>query len=266
MITLYNQNIWNYLPSEYRNTLVRSLVADCDADICTFQECGPLRNRVGDAPIQELMADVYDEVRPEFADRNYTPVFYKKDKYILKDSGYFLYSGFNDANSKSVTWALFEEKVTNFTFIVMSTHFWWKEEGEENNLQRINNAVELKAKCDELVYEYNVPIIIGGDFNNGKDSLQGDEPYRKMLEFGFCDIRLTASETTDTYTHHDYPVLMEDGVTYGPCSDFDCNIDYIFTYGTKTVKALKYDVLTTDKALSSSDHCPVLGYFESEVI
>ena len=36
MITLYNHNSWNSNPAGYRNTLVRSLVADFDADVCTF--------------------------------------------------------------------------------------------------------------------------------------------------------------------------------------------------------------------------------------
>ena len=83
MITFYDQNIWNAVPAEYRNKIVRSLVEDFNPDVCAFQECGPERNRVGGAPIMDLMGDVYVEATPEFADRNYTPVLYKKDKFDL---------------------------------------------------------------------------------------------------------------------------------------------------------------------------------------
>ena len=103
MITFYSQNVWNYNPSEYRNKLIRSLVSDFDADICSFQECGLTTNRVGECPLPSLMADTYEEVCKEFADRNFTPVFYKKEKFNLIDSGYVLYEGLNDVNSKSIT-------------------------------------------------------------------------------------------------------------------------------------------------------------------
>ena len=265
MITLYNQNVWNHNPSEYRNGLIRTLVSQYDADICTFQECGPTTTRAGKAPLPELLKDAYQEVCPEMADKNFTPVFFKKEKFLLENSGYFLYDGFNDANSKSVTWAILKEKSTSFIFAVISTHFWWKFHSPVDFTQRISNAEQLKAKCDEIVQKYNVPIIIGGDFNNGKDSIQGDEPYKLMLSYGFNDIRLSADKKTDVYTHHGYPILGENDM-YMPSADFDCIIDFIFTYGKNIPKAEKFDIITTDSSLASSDHCPLIGYFSTEGI
>lgn len=261
MIILYNQNVWNQNPSEYRNGLMRSLIAEVDADICTFQECGPTTNRVGKAPLPELMSDCYLEACPEYAECNYTPVFYKKDKFELIDGGYFLYSGKNDMDSKSVTWAILKEIATNHTIAVISTHFWWMDVSQEDNLQRLQNAVELKNICDTIVEKYQVPVIIGGDFNNGKNSQAGDMPYQEMLKVGFSDIRLTAPITTDSYTHHEYPSLTE-AETYVDGPKPDKNLDYIFTYGPHSVQVRQFDILTTQKALDSSDHCPLLGYFE----
>lgn len=260
MFCIYNHNIWNHNPSEYRNGLTWSMIKDCNADICTFQECGPNTNRVGGAPIQEFMKDIYTEVGP--GQSNYTPVFYKTEKFTLIDSGYFRYDGKNDENSKSVTWAVLEEKETGKRLCVMATHFWWMHHEEADFAQRLQNVKQLKAKCDEILESYDVPIIIGGDFNNGADSVQGDAPYRKMLEDGFIDVRYSADTTSKEKTcTNGYPTLTEDGkYVNGKMSDM--TIDYIFTYGKKNVHFSKFDVLTHETALNASDHRPLLGRFE----
>ena len=261
---IYCQNIWNKTPCAYRNRVVRELVRDFDADVCFFQECGPETNRKGDgeSPIAKLMSDCYTEAYLKAADRNFTPVFYKTDKFNLLDSGYFLYDGLNDANSKSVTWAVLEEKETRKQFVAASTHLWWMYESEKDNQQRLKNVAQLKQFCDEMVLKTGLPIIVGGDFNNGKGSLQGDEPYHTMLKEGFCDIRLVADETTDTPTCvNDYPKALPDN-TATPRKYPEYTIDYIFTYNIENLKAKKFDVLTSEDARKSSDHSPILGIVE----
>lgn len=261
MIVLYDQNIWNHLPAN-RNRLVRDLVTKFDADFCTFQECGPDTNRVGPEPMYDLMSDVYEEICKDKSDISYTAVFYKKDKYHVLDSGFHIYTGMNDCNSKTVTWGVFEDKDSK-KVAVISTHFWWMDEKKEDEEQRIQNAVELQQICRNILSKYNIPILIGGDLNNGKGTSLGDLPYRTMLQKGFVDIRLTADETTDSYTALDncYPVLNENGV-FVPNGSVPCvTIDYIFTYGAE-IKAKKFDVITTPEAMSSSDHCPLVAYFE----
>lgn len=261
MICFYDQNIWNAAPTEYRNGLVRLLVDDFDADVCAFQECSPKTNRAGENPIDKLMSDKYTEVCPDKADKNFTPIFYKTEKFNLIDSGYILYDGLNDMNSKSVTWAVFEQKDSKDKFAAISTHFWWKCDSEADNEQRLNNVLQLKKICDSIVCQYDVPVIIGGDFNNGKKAEQGDMPYKSMLKNGFCDIRLCAKESTDEFTHHEYPILTDEG-TYVDGAMPIRNLDNIFTYGTKAISVKKFDVITSQKALNSSDHCPLIGYFE----
>ena len=263
MFTLYSQNIWNDNPAGYRNTLVRSLVSDFEPDVCTFQECGPKSNRVGNPSIVEIMSDVYVEAMPEFAEVNYTPVFYKKEKFNEIDGGYFTYDGMNDGNSKSVTWVVLEDKESLNRYAVASTHFWWKFRGEEDTNQRLQNAIQLKMLCDRVVEKYNIPIIIGGDFNNGKNAPQCDIPYQTMLKWGFCDIRNLAEITSkEEYTCRDgYPILKDDG-TYAKCSIApEYCIDYIFVYGDYPIKVKRFYIETNDKALTSSDHCPLVGEF-----
>lgn len=261
MLTIYCQNVWNHTPASYRNKLIRSLAEDNNADICLFQEFGPETTRAARVPLDGLMNDVYQEACEEYNDRNYTPVFYKKDKFNFVDGGYFLYEGLNDANSKSVTWAVLEEKATATKFAVISTHFWWKFDSEKDNQQRLRNVEQLQEICDFIIEKHNVPVVVGGDLNNGKNSEQGEEPYEYMKQKGFMDTRLYADVTTDELTHHEYPILVENG-DYVKGGMPERTLDYIFTYGNYDVKAKKFDVLTSDKALESSDHCPLIAEIE----
>jgi len=262
--TFYSQNIWNSSPAGYRNKLLRSLIDDFDADICAFQECGPETNRKGLPSVHSVMSDFYAEVLPQLSNVNFTPLFYKKDKYNVVDCGYQLYTGLNDANSKGVSWAVFEDKETQKRFAFASTHFWWKARGEEDTNQRMNNARELKVICSEIINKYNVSVIIGGDFNNGKNSLQGTDPYFEMLKMGFVDIRTIAEDCTkQEYTcQNAYPVLQDDeSFTKCPMEPNIC-IDYIFIYGEFTGKIKKFHIETNDKARTISDHTPLIAEIE----
>jgi len=264
MLTFYSQNIWNMSPAGYRNQLVRSLVTDFDADVCTFQECGPVTNRAARPSIGSLMGDAFAEAVPEAAAVNYTPVFYRVDKFCLLDSGYTLYDGLNDAKSKGVSWAVLEEKETGKRCAFASTHFWYKARGREDTHQRIANARQLKGICDGIVAKYGVPVIVGGDFNNGKNAKQEDAPYRAMLEWGFRDVRHLAEESTEQlYTCcSSHPLLQLDG-TFSPCPTVPhfC-IDYIFVYGSCSVTVKRFHIETGEKARTASDHCPLVCALE----
>ena len=161
---LFDQNIWgNMKPDQCianRNRLIEGLIKAYDPDVCAFQECNPKTSRAGDTPIAELLSPAYDEVCPEFADRNFTPLFYRRDRVELIDGGWFLFEGKNDKNSKSVTWAILREKKTQKALAVLSVHFWWKWESEEDTAQRRANAAQLVAFCEQLRETYGLPIIV----------------------------------------------------------------------------------------------------------
>lgn len=53
-----------------------------------------------------------------------------------------------------------------------------------------------------------------------------------------------ADVTADCLTHRDYPFLNDEGVF------------------SEVPKALRFDVLTSEKALTSSDHCPLIAEFD----
>lgn len=254
MYNIYCQNIWNTLPAADRMVLIRELISDFDADICLFQECSPYTVRKCENAISELMADKYSEACEYMIPINYTPVFYKRDKFELIDEGYLLYDGLNDYESKSVSWAVLKDKESGKMLAAASTHFWWMFRGEEDTKQRIANADELRKVCEDIVSKYNAPVIIGGDFNNGLNSVQGSEPYEYMVMNGFIDFRNLAQNSTDKYTHRD----CYDGVAYDNLLPTQ-NLDYIFLYGSKAVEVSLFDVLYSKPALESSDHCPLVA-------
>jgi len=256
---IYCQNVWNYHATEQRNGLIASLVKAEDADLCLFQECGPESIRATAAPLPALLSDRYAEVCPQYAGVNYTPVFYKPERFDVIDSGYVLYDGLNDVNSKSITWAVLRDKTCGKQFAAVSTHFWWKFSSEADFSQRLQNVQQLKAVCDGFVAKHGVPVIVGGDFNNGKNADQGEEPYRAMLQQGFRDVRLAAPDTTDAFTHRD-GVANAEGILEAVGLPMR-TLDHLFVYGPENVTPVKFDVLLSQEALASSDHCPLVGVF-----
>ena len=264
MITFYSHNIWNNSPAGYRTKLLRSLMDDFDADVCAFQECSPQRNRQDLPTVEEVMCDKYAETLPQFADVNFTPIFYKKDKFNVIDGGYFPYAGLNDLGSKSVSWAILEDKETLERFAFAATHFWWMARGEEDSNQRVENAKQLKEVCDNIVEKYNLPVFIGGDFNNGKNTNQGDAAYYAMLDMGFVDIRSIAKDCTDVeFTCQSAVPVLQDDESFLPVPiDANMCIDYIFVYGDFKGEVKKFYIETNDKARTASDHCPLIAEIE----
>ena len=133
-LSVYCQNVWNSTPLN-RTALQRDLIFDLDADVCCFQECGPKTIRAGAEALPPMLAERYEEVPTSVGEQNYTPVFYKRDRFDLIESGYTLFAGKNDANSKSVTWAILEDKASGVRFGIGSTHFWWKCNEPDDNAQ-----------------------------------------------------------------------------------------------------------------------------------
>lgn len=265
MLRIYNQNIWgNYSETEAvanRNQLLLELITENQPDICCLQECNPNTSRVGEEGVQLLLKEQYSEASEENWERNYTPVFYKKDKFKLIDSGFQIYSGTTYDRSKSVTWAVLEEISTGKRVGVASTHFWFKHTGEVDIKQREDNAATLTQVCEEMIRKYQVPVIATGDLNHGIYSRSGEAvPYKNMLENGFQDVRFTAKESTDSHTCHHYPKRNEEGI-YVEADEPMSTIDFILTYGENPLKAESFRVLRDHKALVSSDHCPMIAEF-----
>lgn len=259
---IYNQNIWGNMKPEHkianRNLLIRGLISKYEPDVCGFQECNPKTSRAGDTPIVSLLADSYSEVCPENADCNFTPLFYHRDRVTCIDSGWFLFDGKNDKNSKSVTWAILEEKASGKRAAFLSVHFWWKWESDEDTLQRRANARQLVDFCNGLTEKYPVPVFVMGDLNSGVGAHQGEDAYLTMKALGMRDLRDLAKISTTMQTAHAYPELNENGEYQNGGQPFK-TLDYIFSFGREPLSVERFCVLTEEDALNSSDHCPLVA-------
>ena len=254
-VVIYDQNIWGVMPGN-RNRLIGQLVEEHGADVCCFQECNPKTTRFGDTALDREIAAHYEEVPTAVGARNFTPVFYKRDRFDVVESGYILFEGKNDANSKSVTWAILSEKASGIRFGVCSTHFWWRVDSEEDNVQRLANAKALDDCMTELRERFDVPVFAAGDLNCGERSRQGMEPYLWLCEH-LSDVRRVAAATTDTFTHHAYPVKDENGDYSGGAAPVK-TLDHAFLADHPHVRVDSFDVDTSQKALDTSDHCPLI--------
>ena len=260
-ITLYGQNIWGNMSKteciSNRNGCIRDMIVAYDADICCFQECNPRTSRVGDTAIELLLQDVYEEVPTEVGKNNYTPVFYRRDRFNVVESGFTCYEGLNDSGSKSITWAVMEEKESGVRFGICSTHFWWKSTGEIDNAQRLENAAVLLEHIRDLENRYGIPVFATGDLNCGKNASQGEEPYLWLKE-RLWDIRDHAEETTDAFTHHAYPVRDEHNVYHAKLIPQKNILDHFFVTENADVQLHSFSVDNSAVSLTSSDHSPMI--------
>ena len=269
-------------PKELRQQMQAELISEYAPDLIGFQEYS-VRYHTGMTP---LLTEVgYTEVDAYHTETdskgrkiNCTPLFYREDSLSLLDKGFHMYTetmpdpanegktlNINDARSKSITWAVFEEKQTGKRFIAVSTHFmynaWWLTR-EQVRAVRTQNAEDLLAVVEKIKTkgEYaELPVIMGGDLNGR----QG-EAFLDTLKAGGMEWLYELSPVkNDSSGIHEYALYdKETGELVkcvDPVEDPYRTIDYVFVHkGTKadSVSISAYIAITDKNALLSSDHCP----------
>ena len=162
----------------------------------------------------------------------YSPVFYKKDRYVLLESGTFWLAedptkpvlGWDAACKRVCSWGHFRDKKTKHTFYFFNTHM-----DHIGVTARREGAKLIVSKMRELMKK-NDPVILTGDFNVDQTS----EPYQVFTNSGFLK---------DCYVAAHYRFA-----TNGTFNDFDplkCSnsrIDHIFV--SKSFKVERYAILT----------------------
>ena len=262
-IVIYNQNIWGCTHGNdviaNRCRLISKLADYHDADIIAFQECSKAARDITDGNICALLSPSYKEVRHNADGNNFTPIFYKTERFDVIESGYILYERQRPTNSKSITFAVFTEKESGVKFALLSAHFWWKTETLEDEEIRFYNAQLLSKKATELKEKYDIPVFLMGDFNCGFGSSSGLIPYLYLKE-KFLDVREIAPVSTDEMTHHDCPRRDFNGdYTAHNRTESERTLDHIFVTTHKNVAIDSFEVDTSDEAYSSSDHFPLIA-------
>lgn len=267
-VIFYNMNgHGNNANSEARRDIQLGFLADYDADVLCFQEFHRRSYINGFSAGLEAMGYAKVDVNTNRLN-NYTPIYYRADRYTVVDCGYRLYKGDNDENSKGLTWALLRDKTSGKEFAVISTHFWWKgydaadkADFTKHNATRISNANEMLDTVRSIKTKYgaNTPIVFGGDLN----SLYNSDPVNTVLaESGVSLAWNIAKAKNNSGGHHGYATYNEEYGVFTAWGSPSANqayngtwsIDHVFVSGTVTVE--RFHTLLDRYALIVSDHCP----------
>jgi endonuclease/exonuclease/phosphatase family metal-dependent hydrolase len=180
----------------------------------------------------------------------YSPIFYKKNRYKLIQSGNFSISetpekigvkGWDAACERIATWAILEDVKNKHSFFFLNTHL-----DHVGIKARREGSKLIQQKAKEL--GQGMPIIVTGDFNATPNS----DTYKAMTE----DRLLKSS-------HEVAPIVYGPNWTFHNFNRVPLEkrslIDFIFV--SENMKIIKSAVID-DKADNGkrylSDHCPIL--------
>lgn len=184
----------------------------------------------------------------------FSPVFYRKDRFKELKSGTFWLSetpekvskGWDAALERIASWVVLKDNITGKEFIFMNTHF-----DHRGKQARIESAALLKGKATELAA--GMQLILTGDFNLTPES-EGIQTIIKPDG----ENTLVNSSSTATFTYG--PDWTSTGFNDRPFAQRKV-IDYVFLKQIKTVN--RYAVISEKlNDLQLSDHCPVFVQVE----
>lgn len=184
----------------------------------------------------------------------YSPLFYRADKYEVLESNTFWLSqypdsvgfiGWDGACTRIATWAKFKDKATGKIFMGVNTHF--DHVGTE---ARRESALLIIKKIKEIVGDQ--PAVVTGDFNVNDQS----EAYKTITtnEFVLKDAyKMTDQKTGPNYTFHDFGRYAMDKRE---------KIDFIFV--TPQIKVLNTEIAQNPETKTGylSDHNPHMALLE----
>ena len=216
--------------------------------------------------LQEVLLGQLDDLRkslPEFAvygvgrddgkqRGEFVPIFYRKDRLKLLDSGTFWLSptpeqagskGWDAAITRIASWVKLKEKQTGKTFYVINTHF-----DHRGATARSESAKLLVKQLREQFADH--PVILTGDFN----TTPGSAPYQTLVTVEGEKLSIFGDTFTTSATKPEGPDSTWNGFTRIVPKQ---RIDFIFT--TPTIEVLTHRTLDDQREERfPSDHLPVV--------
>lgn len=189
---------------------------------------------------------------------NYTPMFIKADRFNVIDSGFEILRKTYD-DTKSIQWAVLEEKESGKKFVVCNTHFAWQSV-EDYEAARVENAEQLSRLMELLKDRHGCEAAFGfGDMNTTVES----EVFTVYAEKDIHLLADSAPAKPGCSSWHGSPERGDDGLFHGEATNnpFEFSIDHIVgTAGEYSVTA--YEVVTDQPALDATDHSPIYADIE----
>ena len=254
-LRIMSHNVWCG-PVYDRDILYPQLYAAYAPDVLCLQEMTPGMYASRMVP---LLEESFDLLRPDTHGlTDNTPILLRRGVFRVLECGWHLFAGRNNDNTKSIAYAMLETVREGKRLGVCSNHFWWEEKEVEDDLARVDDARQMQAFVDYLRVKYDAPVLSMGDFNSRPFS----PAYQAILQAGGMDARWCASQSRNmSSTHHPYAKLNEKKGTYeegpAPQGGHLRALDHIFVYGLPQMEILRFEVVTEQRALDLSDHCPI---------
>ena len=236
---------------QYRKDVAAQTIRENDIDILGMQEV--LVNQMNDMKERLPEYTTVGVAREDGIDKGeFSPLFYKKDKFSEMESGTFWVSetpeiagskGWDASYIRVATWAILEEKETGKQIFAINTHL-----DNDGRIARKEGGNLIIKKTQEL--GKGLPIILTGDFNDTPDS----EAIKNITDTAhpnyLIDSKSIAVKKTGTdWTFHDFGRLPENERPL---------LDYIFV--NKQIKVSDYIVLPdTLNGTYVSDHKAVVA-------
>lgn len=134
---------------------------------------------------------------------NDTPIWYNENTVELIESQYTPFTPllWSNHKSKSFTWAAFKLKSNSKTFILISTHLWWKNEKVQagSNTARAAQAHLILATAQYLKSRYpDSPVFLVGDMNCREKA----DAMQLLIKAGFTPCYKIATVSTDSHNGH----------------------------------------------------------------
>ena len=184
--------------SDERDKRVIKMVLNYLPDTVGFQEANPSWMSLLTTSLSGEYAWVGNG-RDGGSSGEYNPIFYKRDKFNLIESGTrwlsdtpTIVSKYADSSLNRIyTYALLERKSDGVRILVVNTHFDHKSENARN--------LQAKALVKYLATNTKYPVVLTGDFNTTEDS----DAYRTVIGSGVADSRRIAATASlgGTYTN-----------------------------------------------------------------
>ena len=254
-------------PITLRHDLQMDIFSHYSPDILGFQEYVNTSHNGLTPRLRELGYCEVPYQLPEGDEVNDTPIFYKDSSVKLIEGGYRLYRKWmegvevscNNSYTKSLSWAVFEQKCNGHRFIFVSTHLMytadWQNYGAYEQA-RCANVSELFTELDEVRKKYpELPVILGGDLNTTPDC----DSFKKLQE-RFTWMQYAPNVNADPYGFKGYSTYSFEKEEYAVCPlppETGHGIDHVLYSGD--VKVTNYLTLTDRASLLASDHCPKLA-------
>ena len=264
-----------------RSKMYRKLIDQLRPDVVGMEEVTTNWRKWLDKNVFDDSYEGVGEARSAGGEAN--PIYYRKDKFELIDSGTFWLSDtpdkvgsmFEGANYPRIcTWVLLKDKATGKQFAHMNTHL------DHNGKNDSTTGNTIRKDQMRVIIRFaqrfdGIPLFLTGDLNNrrttgegkiyalykmitGQSSVKDEDgnEYKMTLSDSRLDAPVTVDENhTATMTKY----YDENNSAYEPTRE---PIDYIF-YDPDTTKALTYETfLYSENGNYISDHLPVFATFQ----